>query len=206
MKTFKNNSVIYQALSATALLACMHFSLANAADSRIMLADAAAPEAHSDGVGATLNDTAITAKIKAKLLTDDGLKKSKIDVTTTNGVVTLEGSASSSAAKSRAETIAQAVDGVKSVDNSLKTPDSNKKVDKAKREVSDTWITTKVKSALLADSVTKGFDVSVETTKGVVVLKGQLASEDALDHVKDIAAKIEGVKSVDTAAVRVNAM
>jgi len=206
MKTVKNTSVIYTALSATAFLACMHFSTVNAADSRIMLADAAAPEAHSDGIGATLSDTAITAKIKAKLLTDDGLKKSKIDVTTTNGVVTLEGSASSSAAKSRAETITKAVDGVKSVDNTIKTPDSNKTADKAKREVSDSWITTKVKSAILADSVTKGFDVSVETTKGVVVLKGQLASEDALDHVKDIAAKVEGVKSVDTAGVRVTTM
>jgi hyperosmotically inducible protein len=206
MKPVKNHSVIYQVLSATALVACMHFSVANAADSRIILADAAAPEAHSDGVGTTLSDTAITAKIKAKLLTDDGLKKSKIDVTTTNGVVTLEGSATSSAAKSRAESIAKAVDGVKSVDNTVKTPDSNKTADKAKREVSDSWITTKVKSAILADSVTKGFDVSVETTKGVVVLKGQLASEDALDHVKDIAAKIEGVKSVDTAGVRVTTM
>jgi hyperosmotically inducible periplasmic protein len=206
MKYVKNTSAIYKALSATALLACVHFSSANAADSRMMLAAASAPEAKSDGIGATLSDTAITAQIKAKLLTDDGLKKSKIDVTTTNGVVTLEGSASSSTAKSLAETLTKAVDGVKSVDNTLKTPDSNKTADKAKREVSDSWITTKVKSAILADSVTKGFDVSVETTKGVVVLKGQLASEDAVDHVKDIAAKIEGVKSVDTAGVRVKTM
>jgi uncharacterized protein YunC (DUF1805 family) len=33
-----------------------------------------------------------------------------------------------------------------------------------------------------------------------------LANEDAVDHVKDIAAKIKGVKSVDTAGIRVNEM
>jgi hyperosmotically inducible protein len=206
MKTIKNTSVIYKAISAAALLTCMHFSSAQAGDDLFVLADAAEPEAHSDGVGATLTDTAITAQIKAKLFRDDGLKNSKIDVTTTNGVVTLDGSASSSAAKSHAENLVNAVDGVRSVDNALKTPGSSKTADKAKREVSDTWITTKVKSAILADSVTKGFDVNVDTSKGVVVLKGHLANEDAVDHVKDIAAKIKGVKSVDTAGIRVNEM
>ena len=53
--------------------------------------DASEPKAHSDGLGAAVTDTAITAKIKTKLMGRDSLKKSDIDVTTTNGVVTLEG-------------------------------------------------------------------------------------------------------------------
>jgi hyperosmotically inducible protein len=69
--------------------------------------------------------------------------------------------------------------------------------------VSDSWITTKVKSELLADNVSKGFDVSVETTDGVVVLKGALANRDAIDHVKDVAGKVKGVKSVDTSGLTV---
>ena len=69
--------------------------------------------------------------------------------------------------------------------------------------MSDSWITTKVKSEILADSVSKGFDVSVETIHGVVVLKGALANQDAVDHVKDIAEKVDGVKSVDTSALTV---
>lgn len=168
----------------------------------------ATPEAHSDGMGAVLSDTAITAKVKAKLMGDKSLKHSDISVTTTNGVVTLEGAASSPEARNEAGESARSVDGVKSVYNGLTTPSASKAeaktkaaVAETKRVVSDSWITTKVKSEILADSVSKGFEVSVDTMNGVVVLKGTLANQDAIDHVKDIAAKIEGVKSVDTSAL-----
>ncbi len=134
---------------------------------------------------------------------DDRLKKSDISVTTTNGVVTLEGTATSSKAKSTAGTLAKSVEDVKSIDNNLKTPESSNTGAKTKRAVSDSWITTKVKSEILADSISKGFDVNVKTTRGVVVLKGTLANEDAIDHVKDVAAKVDGVKSVDTSALTV---
>jgi hyperosmotically inducible protein len=167
----------------------------------VSFADTTVPQAHSDGIGAVITDSTITAKVKTKLMGEDGLKKSEIDVVTTNGVVTLEGSATDANAKTLAETAAKSVDGVKSVDNNLKVPDSSKTVDKTKRIVSDSWITTKVKSELLADSVSKGFDVSVKTVHGVVVLKGTLDNKDAIDHVKDIAAKVEGVKSVDTSGL-----
>ena len=161
------------------------------------------PQAHSDGLGAVVADTVITAKVKAKLMSEDSLKKSDIKVITTNGVVTLSGSASSPEAKSLAKTAAETVDGVRSVDNTLKTPGSSQAVAKTKRVVSDSWITTKVKSELLADSISKGIDVSVVTLHGVVVLKGALANQDAIEHVKDIAAKVKGVKSVDTSALTV---
>ena len=172
--------------------------------------DADVPQAHSDGMGAAITDTAITAKVKVKLMSEQGLKKSDISVTTTNGVVTLEGSASSSKAKDLAEAATKSVEDVKSVDNSLKTPASSKAaaktrdtVAKTKRVVTDSWITTKVKSEILADSISKGFEVSVETVHGVVVLKGTLANQDAIDHVKDIAGKVDGVKSVETSDLTV---
>lgn len=172
--------------------------------------DSTAPQAHSDSLGAAVTDTAITAKVKAKLMGDDRLKNSHISVTTTNGVVTLEGSASSSSAKSAAQAAAKSVEGVKSVDNNLKTRATSKAsaktrdaVTKTERVASDSWITTKVKSEILASSVSKGFNVSVKTTHGVVVLRGTLPNRDAVDHVKDIASKVEGVKSVDTSALKV---
>jgi hyperosmotically inducible protein len=154
-------------------------------------------------MGATVSDTAITAKVKAKMMGEHSLKKSDISVMTTNGVITLDGKASSSKAKSEAMRVAKSIEGVKSVDNNLKVPGDNKKVAKAERAVSDSWITTKVKSEILADSVSKGFKVSVETKHGVVILKGALANQDAIDHVKDIAAKVKGVKSVDTQALSI---
>ncbi len=167
--------------------------------------DVSQPLPHSDGVGATITDTAITSKVKAKLMGDRRLKKSDISVMTTNGVVTLDGTANSAKAKSEAKRLAKSIEGVKSVDNNLKVPGDNKNVAKAERAVSDSWITTKVKSEILADSASKGFKVSVKTKHGVVILKGTLANQDAIDHVQDIAAKVKGVKSVDTKALTIKA-
>jgi hyperosmotically inducible protein len=53
----------------------------------------------------------------------------------------------------------------------------------------------------LIHSVTKGFAVSVDTTHGVVILKGALANQDAISDVKHIAEKVDGVKSVDTSTL-----
>ncbi|MEO8331186.1 MAG: BON domain-containing protein, partial [Gallionella sp.] len=104
--------------------------------------DVSPPKPHSDGVGATLTDSAITAKVKSKLMGDHRLKKSDISVMTTNGVVTLDGTANSAKAKSEAGRVAKSVKGVKSVDNNLKVPGESKQVTKAERVVSDSWITT----------------------------------------------------------------
>ena len=174
--------------------------------------DAPTPQPHSDSVGTAITDAAITSKVKSKFVGDDRLKKSDISVTTTNGVVTLTGTAYGPDAKAGAEILASGVDGVKDVDDNLQAPTATdtgpSKVDKAtaktKRVASDSWITTKVKSEITADSLTKGFDVSVTTTHGVVVLKGVLTSQDAIDHVKDLAEKVRGVKSVDTALLTVS--
>lgn len=185
-------------LIAAGLLVGLGMGTANTA-----FADASSPQPHSDGISASITDTAITAKVKTQMMGKHSLKKSDIEVTTTNGVVTLEGSASSSKAKSVAGKIAKSVDGVKSVDNNLKTPESNKTVAKAKRTMSDSWITTKVKSEILIDSISKGFKVDVTTIHGVVILKGTLANQDAIDHVKDIAAKVDSVKSVNTTGLNV---
>ena len=165
-----------------------------------------APAARSDGVAAVISDTAITASIRAKFLGKDVLKGSDINVDTTNGAVTLKGTAPSADARLAAADFAKSVDGVKSVDNELVVAGHDTKVDKAVAETervgSDTWITTKVKSAILADSVSKGFEVSVKTVNGVVILSGTLANTDAITHVKDLAMQVKSVKSVDTAQLK----
>ena len=167
--------------------------------------DATTPTAHSDSVGAAISDTDITAKVKLKLAGNKSLKDSDIKVTTTNAVVTLSGMAKDDAAKAEAEHLTKEVQGVKDVDDDIQTPSTSETGSKAKaaaadakHEVSDSWITTKVKSELFADSLTKGFDVKVVTTKGVVVLSGKLPNEDAVKRAKELAEKVDGVKSVNT--------
>ncbi|MEN3753551.1 molecular chaperone OsmY [Mangrovibacter yixingensis] len=65
-------------------------------------------------------DTATTSEIKAKFLADDIVPSRKIKVETTQGVVLLTGTVNNNAQAQRAETIAKAIDGVKSVKNELK--------------------------------------------------------------------------------------
>lgn len=81
----------------------------------------------------------------------------------------------------------------------------SKAASNAERVVSDSWITTKVKSEILAHSVSKAFKVSVKTKRGVVSLTGKLPNQDAIDLVKMIAEKVKGVKSVDVSGLVIGA-
>ncbi|WON73391.1 BON domain-containing protein [Nitrosospira sp. Is2] len=63
--------------------------------------------------------------------------------------------------------------------------------------IDDSTITTKVKSALLADADVKGLDIKVETNKGEVQLSGFVDSQAQIDRAISIARGVEGVKNVD---------
>ena len=65
-------------------------------------------------------------------------------------------------------------------------------------ELDDTVITTRVKSALLADAEVKSFDFKVETRKGEVQLSGFVDSQIQLDRALTLARAVEGVKSIDS--------
>ena len=69
--------------------------------------------------------------------------------------------------------------------------------------VDDTWITTKVKSSLLADTDVAGLDIEVETLNGVVTLSGEVDEQAQIDHATRITRDIEGVTRVETAALTV---
>lgn len=73
----------------------------------------------SQSVSEYAGDAATTSSIKAKLLADDIVPSRKVKVETTDGVVQLSGNVENKAQAERAESIAKAVDGVKSVKNDL---------------------------------------------------------------------------------------
>jgi hypothetical protein len=58
---------------------------------------------------------ALTAKIKSKMALDDTIQATRIDVDTSDGVVTLHGSVSSPSQRERALQLARETDGVTSV-------------------------------------------------------------------------------------------
>lgn len=70
-------------------------------------------------VGGILDDSAITAAIKADIVKDPGLSALKIEVNTVKGEVTLKGEVDSDSARARAGRIASAVSGVLKVNNSI---------------------------------------------------------------------------------------
>lgn len=67
-------------------------------------------------------DAAITVSVNAALAKDAQLSALRIDVDSIDGHVVLEGSAPDSQSRQRAAQLAQAVQGVKSVDNRLAVP------------------------------------------------------------------------------------
>lgn len=75
-----------------------------------------------DGVGTAIDDTGISLKVKTALAADPALSAPRITVTTTDGVVRLEGPAPDAAAKERATVLAGAPQGVRGVDNRLTLP------------------------------------------------------------------------------------
>ena len=62
--------------------------------------------------------------------------------------------------------------------------------------VDDATITTKVKSALIADPDVKGTQVNVNTYRGVVSLSGFVNNESEMRKAQEKAASVQGVTSV----------
>lgn len=69
--------------------------------------------------GEFVDDSAITAKIKAEFVRDEAVKAREINVDTFKGVVQLSGFVDTAAQKARAAEIARGVNGVVDVKNSI---------------------------------------------------------------------------------------
>ncbi len=70
-------------------------------------------------VGATIDDATITTRVKTALLNDPQVNATRIDVSTTLGVVTLSGLVGSQAEADRAVAVARKIQGVKDVKSTI---------------------------------------------------------------------------------------
>jgi hyperosmotically inducible protein len=70
--------------------------------------------------GRAISDGWLKSKIASQYVTEDSLNDSDIDIEIRKGAVSLDGAVRTPAAKARAEEIAKATEGVKSVKNNLK--------------------------------------------------------------------------------------
>lgn len=145
-------------------------------------------------VGNFMDDSTITAKVKAALVDHDSIKSTDISVKTDQKVVTLSGFVESQAQAEEAVKVAKGVEGVTSVSDKMHVRDS--KETSVKGYAGDTAITSEVKAKLLADDIVPSRKVKVETTDGVVQLSGSVDSQAQSDRAESIAKAIDGVKSV----------
>jgi hyperosmotically inducible protein len=74
--------------------------------------------------GRHIDDASISASVKSTLVADKAANLTRVDVDTTNGVVSLNGIVQSSEEKARAEQLAGRVDGVRNVVNNLQVQGS----------------------------------------------------------------------------------
>ena len=74
---------------------------------------------------------------------------------------------------------------------------------KSDQPVTDTWITTKVKSELATTDGVKSTEIEVTTKNGVVALIGVLGSKESVEKAIAATKSVKGVKSVDSAGLKV---
>ncbi|MEN8516878.1 BON domain-containing protein [Burkholderia sp. MS455] len=71
--------------------------------------------------------------------------------------------------------------------------------------VTDTWITTKVKTQLASTDGVKSLDIGVKTVDGVVTLTGVLPSKIAVKKAIAVSRAVKGVKHVDASGLKAKA-
>ncbi len=140
-------------------------------------------------VGNFMDDSAITAKVKAALVDHDNIKSTDISVKTDQKVVTLSGFVESQAQAEEAVKVAKGVEGVTSVSDKLHVRDA--KEGSVKGYAGDTATTSEIKAKLLADDIVPSRHVKVETTDGVVQLSGTVDSQAQSDRAESIAKAVD---------------
>ncbi len=115
----------------------------------------------------------------------------RVTASSYRGSVVLMGQATTDAERRSFESQAKDVPGIETIHNQIrvKEPLSVSAISK------DSWITTKVKSALLANSELNGIKVKVITEDSEVFLLGLVSREHA-DIATEVARNISGVKKV----------
>lgn len=135
-----------------------------------------------------LSDENINHFIQTELIVQDGVNWNNIDVSTTEGIVTLTGTAINLLAKDRAIHIAKAIKGVRAVVDNLNVQQYN---------VSDQQLTNDVNNALLTDPATESYEVKVAADNGKIILSGKVDSWQEKMLSDKVARSVKGVRAVE---------
>ncbi len=140
----------------------------------------------------TLQDNSLANNISDKINKVPALKNdSHIEVTVFNDVVLLTGETTSAANRDKAGDIAKSVSGNARLYNQITIQGPTSSLTRT----SDSWITTKIKSQMLANEDLKSGTIKVVTENGTVYLMGKVKRDQA-DIAVDIARQVSGVQRV----------
>jgi osmotically-inducible protein OsmY len=149
----------------------------------------------------------ITTKIQAKYFADPSVNGRDINVTTTNGVVTLSGRVDSEQTRQQAIAIARGTDGVARVEDRLAVqPEGAVATTGAAggntgrtlgEKIDDARITSTIQSKYFLDDLVKGRRINVDTRQGVVTLRGDVGNESERAQALLLARNTDGVQRVE---------
>ena len=145
----------------------------------------------SGTVRASETDDRIESAFKKTYVYKTYLKDEHIKISSKDGAVTLSGNVADETHRPMAQDTAEALPGVTTVDNRIEFMGDRP------TENSDTWISMKVKAALLYRRNVSGTKTEVYVRDGKVTLKGVAASQAQKDLTTEYAKDIVGVKEVE---------
>jgi osmotically-inducible protein OsmY len=134
-----------------------------------------------------ITDGGITFAVEQGLVSEKGVFPDFVDVSTTDGIVTLSGTVVDLLAKDRALKIAESIRGVRTVVDRLTV---------ASQPRSDEAVRKDVASAFLQDPATESYRVTVSVRNAVATLAGSVGSYTEKQLVARIAKGVRGVKEV----------
>lgn len=139
-----------------------------------------------------LGDESIETKAVVNLhAADEGFHQAHLVIQSYNGYVLLAGQVPKEALRQKANEVVRDIRDVRRIYNELEVAAATSTMTRA----SDVWISSKVKTFLLAGRATPGLRVKVVTENGVVFLLGLVTHEEA-DRIAGQAAGISGVQRV----------
>ena len=142
--------------------------------------------------GQWMTDESIETKAKVNIYAaDEGYDDAHLSIASFNGFVLLAGQVPSETLKALATDVVRKIEDVRRIYNELEVGPA---ISLGTRS-NDTWITTQVKSKLLATSDTPGTRVKVVTENSVVYLMGLMTEEEA-DRVSLAAAEVGSAQRV----------
>ncbi|UCH75578.1 MAG: BON domain-containing protein [Rhodospirillales bacterium] len=143
-------------------------------------------------VKTAIADSAIQADVGRRLIEFDVDVFRRVDIEVVEGKVLLNGVVPSPEDRIDAARIAWQADGVAEVINELEVQDTRSLSDAAR----DSWITTKLRSAILFDGEVQSINYSIDTVNGTVYLMGIAQNQGELDRVVGHARNIDYVRRV----------